>query len=250
VRFDSPFTLVVCLAIIAVWWSRRPASRAPRRLLWAVLIVFYLAATPIGAGVLAGSLSYGLRPITDPAEARGAEAVVILAGGVQTVRASGVILTNLTAASTLRVLEGARVFKLIGARLAVVSGGIADRRTELRPEAEYMAEALQRAGVPADKIAVDLLAENTFDHARTVRTILEANHIQRFVVVTSPPHMRRALAVFRGAGFDAIPSVSLLRSDHLRAVPLFLPNDDSLLISNMAIYEYAGWMYYFARRWV
>ena len=238
---------MVCLAIIAVWWTRRSSSPAPRRLLWAMVIVLYLASTPIGSNLMLASLDHGLKAIQTREDARGAEAVVILSGGVQTLRAGGVILAELSTASALRVLEGARVFKLIDAKLAVVSGGIADPRAELKPEAQHMAEALMQAGVPADRIALDLEAKDTFDHPRTVRAILEAHHIRQFVVVTSPEHMRRALAVFRGAGFDPIPSISLDRSDHLKPPPWLVPNDDSLILSNSCVYEYFGWAYYFVR---
>lgn len=246
-RFDSPFTLVVCLAIVGAWWSRRPSSAGPRRLLWGIVIVFYLASTPIGADALIASLSHGLTPIATREDARGADTVVILSGGVDTVRDSGMVLTNMSGSTTLRVLEGARVFKLIGARLVIVSGGIADPHAQLRPEARHMADALEAVGVPADKIALDLNATNTFDHPRTIRPILEANGVRKFVLVTSPPHMRRALAVFHAAGLDPVPSVSLLRSDHLDPPLFFLPNDDSLLLSNASLYEYGGWAYYFLR---
>jgi len=238
---------VVCLAIIAVWWTRRTASAAPRRLLWAMVVVLYLASTPIGSNLMLASLHHGLSSIQTREDAHGAEAVVILSGGVSTLRGGGQILTELSTASALRVLEGARVFKLIDAKLAVVSGGIADPRVELKPEAQHMADALMQAGVPAEKIALDLEATDTFDHPRTVRRILDAHHVGQFVLVTSPEHMRRALAVFRRAGFDPVPSMSLVRSDHLKPPPWLVPNDDSRLLSNSCVYEYFGWLYYFVR---
>ena len=53
--------------------------------------------------------------------------------------------------------------------------------------------------------------------------------------------MRRALAVFRAAGLDPVPSVSLLRSDNLRpAAWLAAERGVSLYISDQAIYEYGG----------
>jgi uncharacterized SAM-binding protein YcdF (DUF218 family) len=238
---------MIVLTIIAVWWRRVPASRAPWRVFVAAIVVFYLMATPIGANLLVFSLSAGMKPIQTREEARGADTVVILSGGVQTIRADGVVLTQLSTASALRVLEAARVYKLIGGRLVIVSGGIADERLELQPESKQMAEALVAAGVPEANIALDVAARDTYDHPRTTRPILEAHHVRQFVVVTSPMHMRRALAVFRKAGFDPVGSVSLLRSDHLKPPPLFVPNDDSLLLSDSSIYDYAGWLYYFAR---
>lgn len=245
-RFDAPLTTVIVLAIVAIWWRKRPASRGPWRLLVAFLVVLYLSATPIGADLLVAGLAHGLTPMASRGEAGGADTVVLLSGGVETERADGVVLTQLSTTSALRVLEAARVYKLIGARLAIVSGGIGDKKLELRPEGEQMAAALVAAGVPAEHIAVDLLATNTFDHPRTIRPLLEANHVGRFVIVTSPTHMRRALAVFRAAGFDPIPSVSLLRSDHLGQPPWLLPNDDSLFFSNEALYDYGAWVYYWS----
>jgi uncharacterized SAM-binding protein YcdF (DUF218 family) len=211
------------------------------------LTLFYLTATPIGANLLVWGLAHGLKPVATPEQARGADAVVILSGGIENERAGGVILAQLSAASALRVLEGARVFKLIGARVVVVSGGVADPKRELKPEGEYMAAALVAAGVPADAIALDLAAKNTFDHPRTVRPLLEARHVSRFVIVTSPTHMRRALAVFRAAGFDPVASVSLMRSDHYDPPPLLVPDNDSLMLSHQAFYDYAAWVYYLAR---
>jgi uncharacterized SAM-binding protein YcdF (DUF218 family) len=238
---------VFVLAIVVVWWRRRPSSRRPWQLLTAVLVVFYLAATPIGAGLLGSGLSAGMKSIQTREEARGADTVVVLSGGVETVRAGGVELTQLSTASTLRVLEGARVYKLIGARLAIISGGVGDKRLELEPESKQMSAALVAAGVPAGNVALDMKAKDTYDHPRTIRPILEANGVKQFVIVTSPMHMRRALAVFRKAGFDPVGSISLVRSDHLEPPPLFLPNDDSLLLSNAAIYDYAGWVFYWMR---
>ncbi len=141
-RFDSPLVIVVVLAVVVVWWWRRPSSRGPRRLLTAYLAILFLAATPIGSNVLVGSLAHGLTRVTSREQARGADAVVVLGGGVQTVKTSDVVLSQLGTIASLRILEAARVYKLIGARVMIVSGGIADERLELRPEAEQMATAL------------------------------------------------------------------------------------------------------------
>jgi uncharacterized SAM-binding protein YcdF (DUF218 family) len=235
---------------VAVWWWRRPSSRGPRRLLVAFLAVLYLASTPIGENILVGGLARGMTRITTREEARGAEAVVVLGAGVETVKTDEVILSQLSTTASLRILEAARVYKLAGARLVIVSGGIADGRLELKPEGEQMATALAAAGVPADRIVLDLEAKNTRDHPRTIRPFLEANRIHQFVVVTSPTHMRRALSVFRKAGYDPVGSVSLLRSEQLAPPPFWLPNDDSMFLSDMALYDYGAWLLYWWRGWL
>jgi uncharacterized SAM-binding protein YcdF (DUF218 family) len=249
-RVDAPLAVITVLAIVALWWWRRPASHGPRRLLVAYLAVLYLATTPLGAGALVAGLTHGLTRVTTRDQARGADAVVVLCGGVETMKAADVVLSQLPPGPALRILEAARVYKLIGAKLVIVSGGIGDARRELRPEAEQMATALIALGVPADRIVLDLQAKNTHDHPRTVRPLLEANKIRQFVVVTSPTHMRRAMSVFHAAGYDPVPSPSLLRSEHLSTPPFFLPNDDSLFLSDQSLYEYCARVVYWWRGWL
>ena len=249
IRFDSPITIVAVLLAVTIWLWRRPSSAGPRRLLAAFVVIFYAASTRAGAALLALGLVHGLRPL-DAREASGVDAVVVLGGGVETVSAAGVVLGQLTTSTALRVLEGARVYKAAGTPLVVVSGGVANPRHELRPESALMAAALAEAGVPSDRVLQDREAKTTHDHPRTVSPLLTAHQVRRFVVVTSPTHMRRALAVFRKAGFDPIPSVSLVRSEQLDPLPWLWPNDESILLSNSAVYDYFAWVEYWLRGWV
>ena len=142
IRFESPLVVVVVLAAVAVWWWRRPGSRGPWRLLVGYLAAFYLVSTPIGSNVLVAGLAHGLTPVERVEDAKGAEALVVLGGGVQTVSARGQVLAQLQSTPSLRILEAARLYRLLAPRVVIVSGGIADTRTELRPEAEQMANAL------------------------------------------------------------------------------------------------------------
>jgi uncharacterized SAM-binding protein YcdF (DUF218 family) len=249
-RVDAPLVVVTVLFVVALWWRRRPASRWPWRLLVAYLALLYLLMTPIGANLLVAAITRGTTRIEVPADARGADAVVVLGGGVETVKTGDLVLSQLGETAALRILETARVYKLIGARLVIVSGGIGNPRLELRPEGEQMATALVASGVPADRILLDLQARNTHDHPRSIRPLLDDNHIRQFVIVTSPTHMRRALSVFRAAGYDPVPSVSLLRSEQREPPLFFLPNDDSIFLSNQAIYDYGATALYWWRGWL
>jgi uncharacterized SAM-binding protein YcdF (DUF218 family) len=106
-----------------------------------------------------------------------------------------------------------------------------------------------QTGIPIDRILIDSEAKTTHDHPRTVGPLLEAHHVRRFVIITSPMHMRRSLGVFRRQGYDPVGSASVLQSDQLVARPFFLPNDDSILLSNQALYEYAASVMYWWRGW-
>lgn len=248
-RVDSPVVVLTVLIVIAAWLWRRPAARGPRRLLAGFIVVYWLMATPIGAQLLVLSVSRGMTSLQSREAANGADAVVLLGGGANTFSQSSTVLGVLTPGSLMRALEAARVHHLIEARLVIVSGGIPTPGRLLKPESEMLRDALITAGVPADHIVQDNAARTTREHPQTVGPILQSHHVGRFVLVTSPTHMRRALTVFRAAGLDPVPSVSLLRSENLQPAAWIVPTEEFLYISDQATYEYGAWLYYWWKGW-
>ena len=237
------------LAIGVVWLWRRPLSRVPRRYLMTVVLGYWFVTTPVGATLLVGGLGHGLTRVTTRDDARGADAVVVLGGGGITAEVGGDVVGRLTTSSMMRALEGARVFKLIGARVLIASGGISRPDRQRRPESDMLRELIVKVGVAPGAIVEESQSKSTRDQARLLGPVLRATNVTRFVLVTSPTHMRRSLAVFRAAGFDPVPSVAPIRSDGLPPPPWLLPNDESLLFSDEAVYDYAAWVYYWARGW-
>jgi uncharacterized SAM-binding protein YcdF (DUF218 family) len=249
IRPSSPLGLVVLLVVGVVWLWRRPGSRWLLRYWAAVAAGYWFVMTPVGAAVLAGGLSYGLTCVATRADARGADGVVVLGGGVTTASVGGEVAGMPTGSSLMRALEGARVFKLIGARLLIVSGGIPHPERQFQPESEVLREVLIKVGVAPEAVLEESSSKNTRDQAMLIGPMLKAHNIQRFVLVTSPTHMRRSLGLFRAVGFDPVPSMSPLRSDGVPRRPWLLPDYDSFAISDQAVYDYGASVYYWARGW-
>jgi uncharacterized SAM-binding protein YcdF (DUF218 family) len=250
-RLSSPVFVVCMLLVVWLWMWSRTGTRGPRRLLAGFLALYWLLATPIGAGALVATVASGFSQIQTREDAKGADAVVVLGGGANSYRQGDAVLGLLTAGSLLRALETARVAKLIDARLVLVSGGIPTAATQqLKPESDMLRDALVTVGVPADRIVQDPEARTTYDHPRTLAPILKRYGIGRFVLVTSPMHMRRAVRLFRAAGLDPVPSPALLRPDNRRPPPWFMPTEDSLSISDQVLYEYVAWPYYWWNGWL
>ena len=88
-----------------------------------MLVAYWLIATRTGSTLLVAGLGQGFSALESREGARGADAVVVLGGGASTFQGGGQVVGILTMPSILRALEGARVAKLIGARLVVASGG-------------------------------------------------------------------------------------------------------------------------------
>jgi uncharacterized SAM-binding protein YcdF (DUF218 family) len=249
IRLSSPLGLVLLLSVGVIWLWRRPTSRGPLRYWAAVALGYWFVTTPAGAGLLVGGLSHGLTRIATRADARGADGVVVLGGGVMTGSVGGEVAGTLTGSSLLRALEGARVFKLIGARLLIVSGGIPRPDLQFRPESEMLRELMLKVGIAPGAVIEESESKNTYDQARLIGPMLRSNNIHRFVLVTSPTHMRRSLGLFHALGFDPVPSVAPVRSDGVRPPPWLLPNYDSYALSDVAVYDYGASAYYWARGW-
>jgi uncharacterized SAM-binding protein YcdF (DUF218 family) len=248
-QLTQPLWLVIVLGALAAWMYLRPASRAGRRGLLLFVVLYYVLSTPFGAGALTALASYGLSPIATPAQARGADTIVLLGGGSSTYMLNGVVLTSLADESILRALEAVRVYHLLGKATIISSGGLVHPDERKVPEATIMHRALVEAGIPDAEIIDESQSATTRDQAVRVGSILRARGTSRFVLVTSPSHMWRSLYAFRAVGLDPIPSVAPVRSETGRRPPLFLPNGGSLALSDLAIYDTVALVYYWWEGW-
>ena len=246
-HLSSPLPMMAVLAIAAVWLWRRPASRGLRLYVLTVTLGYWLVTTSLGAYVLVTPLSHGMPRITSRDQARDAQAVVVLGGGAFTARVGEKFGGALTGSSLMRALEAARVNEIVGAPIVIASGGIPRPDRDVRPESEMLRDMLVKAGVPPGAIVEESQSKTTHEQAVAVVSLLRERHIERFVLVTSQTHMRRSLAVFRAAGVNPVPSVAPLRSEMSLPPPPLLPNVESLSLSDDAVYEYAAFVYYWAR---
>jgi uncharacterized SAM-binding protein YcdF (DUF218 family) len=143
------------------------------------------------------------------------------------------------------------VYHLLGNPLVIVSGGVTEADTEFAlPESEPVREAMLALGVPADRVIVEAESKNTRDEAVILKRMLSDRHIDTFVIVTSPWHMRRSLAVFSAAGMHAVPSAAALFPSRTSTPFALLPSDASLEIGNAVIYEWSALAYYWWRGWL
>lgn len=221
-----------------------------RRWLVTLLLGYWVLSLPLGAIALSTPLTYKYdHRLASAADAGGAQAVVVLGGGTLSYIADGIGLDDLQG-SGLRVTEGVRVYRLLGDPLLILSGGNTQHLEPPRPEAQAFRLAAINLGVPPERIVVEDGSVTTREEAQQLKAILGERHIDRFVLVTTPMHMGRSLAIFRAMGLAPVPSASRLRSEQDRDMWTILPDRKTLMISDAAIYEYAAWIYYRARGWI
>jgi uncharacterized SAM-binding protein YcdF (DUF218 family) len=245
-----PSSVFACLLLVLIGvlllYSKRGPTRG-RRWLIAVMIGYWIISTPLVAGLLVRGLANGYTAIEKAADLPDGSAIVVLGGGSFTFRAGDLTLDAPSTESAFRILEAARLYHLLGDPLVIASGGIVFPEPRVDTESEMIGKALITLGVPAQRIVYESNSRNTEEQAAYLKPLLQARHIDHFVIVTSPTHMERSLAVFRAQGLRPYLSVSRVRSDGLPDPWLLLPRGDYLHLSDEAIYEYLALGYYWVR---
>jgi uncharacterized SAM-binding protein YcdF (DUF218 family) len=236
------------LTVAVIWLLVVPASRWPRRALGALLGV-YLALSVHGISRMASwPLRRGFYQFEAADAPRSPFAVVVLGAGARTVHGRSGKLGVLTLGGASRVLEAARVYRVLKGPLVVSSGGPPDG-WDMIPESETMRDALVHLGVPAERIVLESESHVTRDEAVLTAHILHDRGINACIVVTSDLHMRRALASFRREGLDARPAVARDPIDSQRAWLSLLPTPQGMDYSREVVHDYIGLLWYWWRGW-
>jgi uncharacterized SAM-binding protein YcdF (DUF218 family) len=239
------FHLVVLAVGVVIAFLPR-TKRVARWYFAAVFIGYWIVASPACAERLVAWKGAGYHAISAPEEARGARTVVVLGAGNYSVQSEGRSINQVSWDGALRLLEAARLYDLLDRPTIVVSGGITQREKGARSEADAMRTAIIGLGVAPEHVVVEAESKTTADEAR-ILSQTRALMGSPIVLVTSPTHMSRALAVFRAAGFDAIPSVSPYKSEHALERLRWVPGEAGLLLFQSVVYDGAAGLYYRAR---
>lgn len=243
-----PLLLLATTAALVWWYLQDGKGKWIRVALTAIVALYWLLATPAISGGLEKALVGDYRALTGRERV---EAVVVLGGGAESYRYVGRRLSTLSDASAFRVLESVRLYQLLEPTWLVASGGPGnDPKT---PESEPLRAALVSLGVPAEQILSESRSSDTHEQAILLKPVLRDHGIDRFVLVTSPTHMRRAMLAFEAVGLDPIASIAPDRSDTADSqhqMPALVPNIGSLQRSVVAGREIMGLIYYWVRGWI
>jgi uncharacterized SAM-binding protein YcdF (DUF218 family) len=215
--------------------------------LTALALTYLALATPAVADVIVAGL--GPRParIDRAEDAQGASAIVVLGAGAVTVGHGSLAIHYLSGRSVVNVIEAARLYRLLGGVSVIASGGIVNPRTLERAEGDVLADALVSLGVPRERIVVERESINTYEQSVRVAALLPG---PRFVLITTPIHLRRAVALFEARGFQPVPAPSSAETPQDPETTTRLPNLSSLQQSEFALYEYLAVANARARGWL
>lgn len=243
----SLLTLAVAAGALAFWRGGR-LRRGARVWIAAWMAAYFLFSLPIVARQVMYAGLVSEPALQRPEHVAGREAVVLLSGSARRYRLGAEPVAVMDAATTLRVLEAARVYRMLGSPLVIVSG--AGHRGERSPEVHAMREGLLAAGVPADRVVQDVASRDTHQSALAIRDLLRSRQMSGAVLVTSAHHIPRAMRAFRRAGVDVVASPAPVLPGETRLTWWALvPDAGALGLSEACLHEYAGLVYYRLRGW-
>src|SRR5689334_22146861 len=163
-RLASPPFMLVILAVGVALLFRPRRARLGKWWLTLAVAGFWILSTPAGSWLVSEPLARGATRIESREQAKGAQAVVVLGGGITSYVADGLGLDDL-GGSAIRVIEGARVYRVLGDPLVIVSGGNTVHLDPPRSEAAAYKDAIIKLGVPPARVILEDQALTTREEA-------------------------------------------------------------------------------------
>jgi uncharacterized SAM-binding protein YcdF (DUF218 family) len=235
----TPPGIIVVLAVLGLLLQRR--SRFAGTVVVSVGIgLLYVLSLPVVGNALLGSLERSTVALPRIEDIRAsADAIVVLGGGrdADQPQYGGDTVSKFTLE---RLRYAARLRRATGLPILVSGGSVFGAGVS---EAELMRQALARDfQVTTDW--VENRSRNTMENAIYSRPILEAARKNRVWLVTDAWHMPRALWAFRRAGIEAIMAPTGFNGGGTDTFLDFLPSSRGLHLSNLALHELLGILWY------
>jgi uncharacterized SAM-binding protein YcdF (DUF218 family) len=242
--------IVISLLVGVLWISTSRQSKRPRRFLIYVTLAYTLSTIYAIDYSVSRLLVLGFRPFAAADVPAGRTAIVVLGAGSFTARDwNDNEYSTVDGVAASRVLEAARVYRLVNPDLVISSGGRVRPKDLNVPTAIAMRDALVQLGIPASRIVVQTEPRNTHEEATFDALVLAPLSINRVVIVTSEIHMLRSLGTFRAEGLAAIPAIARDPYPARSWDEWIVPGDLGLWTSASVAHEILGIVGYAARGW-
>jgi uncharacterized SAM-binding protein YcdF (DUF218 family) len=243
-ELSEPFALVLLFVLGAALVSWRRAKRGGG---WLVLGVLGLVALchPLTAWLALRSLESQHPPAPVPPDV---QAIVVLSGWM---RATPDGEGHLAEDSTIRTVCAADLYRRLGRRPIVATGGLVSTAPEAGPLSEKMRTLLRQLGVRPQDIVVETASRTTAENASLTASLLSRRGIRRIALVTDGAHLPRSVLAFRKQGLDVVPAGCSYTA--LRRPPIWsslVPSAAAAGGVQRAVHEWMGIAWYRLRGFV
>ena len=236
----SSSLLVACFIGLFCLEKRRKLGKL---LLYLGLTGFLALSMPLVANGLAAVLEEQFQLQLAPQVQKDYQAIVVLGGGTH--ENSFEFGDDITVSQ--RTLERLRYAAFVAKKtgLPVLASGGKVFEDSMVSEANLM------AGILTNEFNVPVRwqegrSRNTAENALYSRQLLQAQHVDRIVLVTHAFHMARAVGEFQHAGFGVLPAPTATFNEKPKQLGIFsvIPTARAFNVSNYVIHEYLGLLWY------
>jgi uncharacterized SAM-binding protein YcdF (DUF218 family) len=254
----SPVGIMTLLFAVGLLFSlfRRRSAAGRRMILTGTVLMLIFLLTPVPE-LLVADLERPFPPLLHPQTVSGLRMILVLSHYGED-RPTFDEVERLSPESVIRVLEGIRLYRILGGTKLVLSGGVL--REGDRPVARLMADFCRVLGVPQRDILTEENSSNTHENLVEAQKMIGS---APFLLVTSASHMRRALAVANRLGMSptAAPAdywtapyqtPGMTRQEWLQVVwgGFLHPSTRRFQYLQRAYHENLGYLWYRLRGWV
>jgi uncharacterized SAM-binding protein YcdF (DUF218 family) len=146
-----------------------------------------------------------------------------------------------------RLLQAIRLYKKGAIKKLFFTGGSGSIVYKHHRESPLVRQYLLTLGIPEEDIIIESESKNTYENAVFSKNILEEKiPREKYLLITSASHMRRAVACFTKQGIAVIPySADRLSGPRKFTLDhLLIPDAETLFIWNRLIHEWLGYFIY------
>lgn len=205
------------------------------------ILLLYLASTPLVAERLF-RYAENNEVKQNPKALPKANAIVVLSGMLVNVQSSQGTIQEW--GDPDRFFGGIELYKLGKSGKLIFTGGILPWSKEGTPEGVTLKNYAKSMNVPESDIIVTGEVENTEQEASAVKKLFKKDK-PSILLVTSAYHMPRARLLFESKGFVVHPYAVDFKVGVARITPMdFLPDVNALRLTDIAIREQLGLLYY------
>ncbi|MFV1982136.1 MAG: YdcF family protein [Thiohalomonadales bacterium] len=207
------------------------------KIVYALIGFYILVATPLGANYLVSLVE--INKVDEQCDTRSIDIIVILSGGITGDPNSLDEIWRLKEASYRRTLSGLNLAKRLSIKTIIVSGGYGGRFTE----AHLMKKLIYDIGF-SGTVIIDRDSKTTFFSAVNVTKIMRDKKIDKYWLVTSAIHMKRAGSTFLKQGIE--PCRYPVNSKYIdTSFPAsIIPQISALDKSSAGFHEIIGYIWY------
>ncbi len=241
-----PFAVLAAVLGLGLLWFTRRQRLGKVLVTGGVLAGLLLAYTPIAAPLLSW-LEHDYPALLNPQAASAAAQAagrplrfIVVLGGGHNVDPDLPVTDHLGTGAQTRVLEAVRLHRALPDTKVLFSGGYPMAGVS---HAEAMARVAEVMGMPRSTMVLEEKSIDTETETVAIRDLVQQ---QRFILVTSATHMRRAMGLFKRAGFDPVAApcgFSTTGNVHLHTMDFVFPDPGNILATETVARESLGYLW-------